>query len=70
MDVDGNLGPINGLINSNNDLIGFQDKGIFKINFNSRVQINTSDNVPITITNNYKVEGVDYLSRNVGSINK
>ena len=70
MDVDGNLGSINGLINSNNDLIGFQDRGIFKINFNSRVQINTSDNVPITITNNYKVGGVDYLSRNVGSINK
>ena len=70
MDVDGNLGSINCLTNLENQVHGFQDKGIFKINFNSRVQVATSDSTPITITNNYKVDGVDYLTRTAGLINK
>ena len=70
MDVDGNLGAINCLTNLENKINGFQDKGIFVVNFNSRVQIQTSDNTPITIANNYKVDGVDYLTRTAGLINK
>ena len=70
LDVDGNLGSINCLTNLENQVHGFQDKGIFKINFNSRVQVATSDSTPITITNNYKVDGVDYLTRTAGLINK
>ena len=67
---DGNMGPISGLINYNNKLIGFQHKGIFEILFNSRVQIPTSDDNPIQVTSNYKVEGLNYLAKNIGTINK
>ena len=48
--VDGSLGKINALLNFNNELYGFQDKGIFQILFNSRVQVPTSDNNPIELT--------------------
>lgn len=67
---DGNLGPITSIVNHNNKLIGFQPKGIFEILFNSRVQIPTSDNNPIQITSNYKLESLNYIVKNVGSLNK
>jgi hypothetical protein len=68
--VDGQLGPINRLITVNNDLIGFQDKGIFNILFNSRVQVPASDGLPIELAQSYKVQGVRYLSTMLGTTNK
>ena len=67
---DGNLGPISALVNFDNKIIGFQHKGIFELLFNSRVQIPTSDNNPIQITSNYKVEGLNYIAKNIGTVNK
>lgn len=69
-DVDGNLGSIKALRNYNSTLIGFQDKGVFTVNFNSRVQIPSSDGVPIEISNNFKVDGCKYISTNIGTTNK
>lgn len=69
-DASGTYGPIRKLVTYNNELFGFQDRGIFNILFNNRVQVATSDNVPIEISNNYKVQGVRYLSNNRGTLGK
>lgn len=68
--ADGSLGKINKIINYNNELYGFQDKGLFQILYNSRVQINPSDGVPIELAQSEKTEGVRYLSKTIGSSNK
>lgn len=68
--VDGSLGKINKIINYNNELYGFQDKGLFQILYNSRIQINPSDGVPIEIAQSEKTEGVRYLSKTIGASNK
>ena len=70
LDVDGNLGKITSINIFNNELYCFQDKGISNILFNNRVQIPTSDNVPIEISNGYKVQGKRYLSNSIGSQNQ
>lgn len=70
LDLDGNKGEIRKLVVHNNRILAFQEKGIAEVLFNSRVQIPTSDGVPIEITNGYKVEGFRYISDGIGSKNK
>lgn len=70
MDLDGDKGSINKLVKFNNSLFSFQDTGISKILFNERVQLQTSDNIPIEISNSDKVSGKYYIANNQGSINK
>ena len=70
IDVDGNLGQVQSIENYNNELYCFQDKGVSKILFNNRVQIPTSDNIPIEISNGYKVQGKVYLSNTIGCQNQ
>lgn len=70
LDLDGTKGGVNKLIVHNNRILAFQEKGIAEVLFNSRVQIPTSDGVPIEITNGYKVEGFRYISDGIGSKNK
>lgn len=70
LDMDGGLGPIRALKYYNNDILSFQDNGIAKVLFNSRVQVGTSDQVPIEIANSGKVDGKVYLSRHIGTVNK
>lgn len=69
-EVNGGLGKLNKLINFNNEIFGFQDKGIFQALYNSRVQIPTSDGVPIEITQSMKSDGVRYMSTSLGATNK
>jgi hypothetical protein len=69
-DMDGSKGKIRALKTWNDNIYCFQDSGICNIIFNARVQIPTSDGVPIEISNNYKVEGKRYISDGVGCINK
>ena len=66
-DLDGSLGSINALVNHNDHLLAFQDKGLATILFNPRVQIATSDNVPIEVTNSGKFEGYKYVSNSIGA---
>lgn len=68
--MDGSKGQIRSLNTWNDSIYCFQDSGICGILFNSRVQIPTSDGVPIEIANNYKVDGKRYISDGVGCINK
>lgn len=70
LDLDGVYGPITSLNNFGNEVIAFQNTAISNILFNSRVQVNASDGVPIEIANNYKVDGKRYISTKVGTTNK
>lgn len=70
LDLDGDKGPLNALIRLDDSIYSFQDNGIAKINFNSRVQINTTDGVPIEIANSGKVDGKTYISNSYGCVNK
>lgn len=70
MDLDGDKGDLNALKRFNNEIFAFQDRGISRINFNPRVQINTSDSVPIEIGNSGKVDGKIYINTQYGCQNK
>lgn len=66
IDLDGTKGPLTKLETFNNEVLAFQQDAINHVLFNTRVQIPTSDNVPIEISNSYKVEGVKQVS-DIGS---
>lgn len=68
-DLDGSKGQIRALRTWKDSIYCFQDSGISNLLFNSRVQIQTSDNVPIEIGNSYKLEGKRYISDSIGCIN-
>lgn len=70
LDLDGDKGEVISLNVFNNEIYCFQKKGLSNILFNSRVQIPTSDNVPIEITNGLKVSGKRYVSNSIGCSNK
>lgn len=70
LEIDGTKGPITSIVADKDMLYAFQEKGITRILFNSRVAISTSDNTPIEISNNYKVDGDQYVSTSVGCANK
>lgn len=63
-------GNIQKMVTYNDQIYAFQDKGIFNILFNSRVAISTTDGVPIQLSNSGKMEGLRYISRNMGLRNK
>ena len=68
--LEGVYGEITKLSKINDNIIAFQDNSIATILFNSRVQIQTSDNVPVEISNSGKLEGHRYISTEVGCQNK
>ena len=70
MTMDAAYGPVNALRRFNNTIIAFQDKAVSEVLFNSRVQLTTSDGVPVELANSKKVEGKRTLSNHYGCINK
>lgn len=70
IDLDGDKGEIMSLNTFNNEIFCFQKRGLSNILFNSRIQIPTSDGVPIEITNGAKVSGKRYVSNHIGCDNK
>ena len=70
LDLDGDKGEITSLNTFNNEIFCFQKNALSNILFNSRVQIPTSDNVPIEISNGMKVQGKRYISNTIGCNNK
>lgn len=68
--VDGSMGTVNALKFFKNELYGFQDKGIFHILYNPRVQVNTSDGAPIEIAQSGKMQGIRYITDTIGTTNK
>ena len=69
-DADGSRGEITALRKFKDDLYCFQSNGIGKLLYNERVQIPTSDGVPIEIGNSNKMQGVKYISSMIGCQNK
>lgn len=69
-DLDGDKGVLNAMEVYNDYIYAFQDTEVSRILFNSRVQIPTSDGVPIEIANNEKVEGSVTISSNLGCQDK
>ena len=69
-DVRGDLGAITKLATFNDNIFAFQNRGIAQILFNERVQIPTSDGVPIEITNGMKYGGLRYITDSIGLSNK
>ena len=70
LDLDGDKGEVVSLNTFNNEVYCFQRQGLSNILFNSRVQIPTSDGVPIEISNGLKVDGKRYISNTIGCNNK
>lgn len=70
LDMDGKKGKVTALRTWNEYLLCFQEKALSQILFNSRVQIPTTDGVPIEISNGYKVDGSRLLSGSIGCSNK
>lgn len=68
--LDASYGKVNAIASFNDVLLGFQDKATQNILFNSRVQLNPSDGVPIEIANNSTVEGSRFLSNTIGCQDK
>lgn len=69
-DADGSRGEITALRKFKDDIFCFQSNGIGKLLYNERVQIPTSDGIPIEIGNSNKMQGVKYLSNIIGCQNK
>lgn len=70
LDLDGDKGEVVSLNTFNNEIFCFQKQGFSNILFNSRVQIPTSDGMPIEISNGLKVNGKRYISNTIGCNNK
>lgn len=70
LDMDGEKGKVTALRAWNEYLLCFQERALSQILFNSRVQIPTTDGVPIEISNGYKVDDSRLLSGNIGCTNK
>lgn len=68
--IDSTYGSLTKLHYYNNYIYFFQEKAVGVVNFNSRVQVNTSDGVPIELASSGKLDGVNYINTNYGCINK
>lgn len=70
LDLDGTYGKVTSLNVLNDNILCFQEKALNQIMFNSRVQIQTSDNTPIEIANSKKVDGSRIISTGIGCNDK
>lgn len=70
LDLDGDKGEVTSLNTFKNEIFCFQEQGLSNIIFNPRVQIPTSDEIPIEISNSYKVQGKRYINNIIGCKNK
>ena len=68
-DLDGSKGPVTALKVFKDNLLCFQEKALNSILFNSRVQVQSSDGVPIEISNGGKLDGSRVIA-DIGCTNK
>lgn len=66
LNLDGSYGKITKLLNTNDNIIVFQDKAISTIQYNERVQLSTESGLPVEIQNSGKVTGYQYMSTSNG----
>lgn len=65
-DTNGALGPIISICNNRGTVYCFQEKGIGLVSFNARVQIPTSDGIPIEMSNSDKLDNIVDLTSQYG----
>ncbi len=65
-DANGALGSIISLCNNRGTVYCFQEKGISVVSFNARVQIPTSDGIPIEMSNSGKLDNIVDLTSQYG----
>lgn len=70
LSLDGTNGAVTSLNSFKDTVVAFQENAISRILFNSRVQIQASDGVPIEIANSQKVEGTVFISDTIGCQDK
>lgn len=70
MEMDGSKGRVVDIKSFKDNIFCFQDRGISQIMFNSRVQIPTSDGVPIEIANSQKVDSYRIVQDGIGISDK
>lgn len=68
--LSGDKGVITSLKTFKNEIYAFQQTGLSHILYNSRVQVPTSDGVPIEISSGSKMGGSIYISEVIGCNNK
>ena len=68
--LDGDKGKLTKIVNWNNKLLAFQEKGISIINYNNQTTISQNEGVPVEIANSGKVTGHYYISTSQGCKNK
>ena len=69
-DLDGKHGPINAVINSNDEIYTFQDNGVAHISINPRVQTSGSDGVAVQLGTGNVLHDYQYITTKSGCINK
>lgn len=70
LDINGKYGPINHLVEFNDELYAFQDEAISKILINPNVQIQATDNVGIELGTGSVLYDYNYLTTKSGAVNK
>lgn len=68
--LDPTSGNLSALRKYRNTILAFQDNSISEVLFNSRVQLSTSDGVPVELANSGKVEGSRLITNKYGCLNK
>lgn len=70
MSLDGTLGKLNKLLNVNDSIVAFQDRGMSVVNFNAHTAISTEAGIPLELAKTGKVNGYSKVSDNIGCHNK
>lgn len=69
-DLDGKYGPINSVLNFNDEIFTFQDEAVAKIGVNPRVQVQGTDGLSIELGRGTLLYDYNYLTTKSGSLNK
>jgi hypothetical protein len=70
MDLDGQYGPINAVINAKDEIYTFQDSGVAHITINPRVQTTGADGVAIELGTGGILHDYQYVTTKSGCLNK
>jgi hypothetical protein len=70
MDLDGKFGPINAVVNLNDEIFCLQDTGVAHISINPRVQIQGDDAIALELGTGGILHDYKYLSTTTGCLNK
>ena len=70
LNLDGDQGELQKIINYQNSLLFLQNTAIGFIKYNENIALQTSSGVPVELANSGKVEGTVYLNTEIGCQNK